>query len=149
MLCPGGLTARLTAADADLIQSCLGRAFHGATCSELNAQERIARNFFQHRDSSLEHSRVLLADGVPVGACLISHRYYYSHDRAYPYVDLIAVDPSLRRHGMGRALLRTSMRSLWEDGHRSVIHAHIRRGNLGSETLFRGCDFIFWRRDDD
>ncbi len=148
-LCPQGAAVRLALGDAALVRSCLERAFHGADPAEFAAKGRIARDYFSHRDSWPEHSRIFLVRGEPVGVCLISQRFYYSQERAYPYVDVIAVDPSLRRQGLGQTLLRMSMRSLWAEGHRSIIHAHIRRGNVGSESLFRGCDFLFWRRDDD
>ena len=91
---------------------------------------------------------MVVVDDSPAGACLVSMRHYYSSERDYPYVDMIAVNPQFRARGLGSALLCQALDSLVAAGHRSIVHAHIRRGNIASERLFTGQGFLRWFRDD-
>lgn len=129
------------------LRSAAEPAFEQADSVELGALERILSSFLTHRDSRLEHSWILYDSGKPVGLCLISERYYYSPERRTPYVDLVAVSPSFRQQGVASQLLFRAASSLWDDGYRSVIHAHIRRGNTSSEQLFRKHGFLLWHAD--
>lgn len=129
------------------LRSAAQPAFEQADSVDLEALERILSSFLTQRDSLLEHSWILHESGKPVGLCLISERYYYSPERRTPYVDLVAVSPSYRQRGAASQLLFRAASSLWDDGHRSVIHAHIRRGNTSSERLFRKHGFLLWHAD--
>ena len=118
-----------------------------ADSMERGALERILSSFLTHRESRTEHSWLLRESDVPIGVCLISERYYYSPERRTPYVDLVAVAPTHRQQGLASQLLCKSAWSLWSAGHRSVIHAHVRRGNTSSEQLFRKHGFLLWHAD--
>ena len=122
-------------------------SFEHADTMERTALDRILTSFLTHRDSNLEHSWMVSDQDTPIGLCLISQRHYYSSEKRAPYVDLVAVSPAYRHQGLASQLLTRSALSLWDAGFRTVIHAHIRRGNTASERLFRKHSFLLWLQD--
>jgi L-amino acid N-acyltransferase YncA len=123
-------------------------AFKDADPLDRQAYDRVILGYFDHRESMPKYSWLAVVDDSPAGACLVSMRHYYSSERDYPYVDMIAVNPQFRARGLGCALLSQALDSLVAAGHRSIVHAHIRRGNTASERLFAGRGFLRWFRDD-
>jgi ribosomal protein S18 acetylase RimI-like enzyme len=130
------------------LREATAQAFSDSDQVDRQAYERIVSGFLLHRESLLEHSWMVLVEGKPVGACLVSLRDYYSCQQDYPYIDLVATSPTYGGRGLGSALLAQAMATLTQDGHRSIVHAHIRRGNIASERLFKGQGYQRWRRDD-
>ena len=135
---------RLSAAAPAALRRGTEGAFQHSDSFERGAYERVLNGFFHHRESLREHSWLALMEDGPAGACLASRRHYYSAEQDYPYIDLVAVNPHYQGLGLGRALLTKTMSSLREDGHGSIIHAHIRRGNVASERLFQQLGFMPW-----
>ncbi len=144
---PEGRWQRLRGVSSAQLRAASEGAFELSDPMDRKALESILSHFPRSRDSLLDHSWMLVQGDQPVGLCLVSKRHYLTPDRALPYVDLVAVRPGDQRKGVASALLFKSGKSLWDDGYRELLHAHIRRGNSASEALFRRLGFLLWHKD--
>lgn len=106
--------------------------YEGETIDE--ARDEVAR-YFAGRPL-LEHSRLRIADGEPVSACLVSHW----GERACPIVSYVMTAPAWKSRGLAAELLGQSLASLAESGH-AEVRAVITEGNLPSEAVFRRAGF--------
>jgi RimJ/RimL family protein N-acetyltransferase len=108
-----------------------GRSTTRATIAE--ARQEVARHLAGGR---VEHSRLRIADGAPVSACLVSLR----GERGCPIVSYVLTAPAWKRRGLATDLLGRSLASLAAAGH-TELRAVITEGNLPSEAVFGRAGF--------
>ncbi len=127
-----------TPVDADALAELMLDAYLGTIDYEgetiVEARDEVAR--YLAGTPLLEHSRLRIADGEPVAACLVSHW----GERGCPIVSYVMTAPAWKSRGLAAELLGQSLASLAGAGH-TEVRAVITEGNLPSEAVFRRAGF--------
>jgi len=127
-----------TPLDAEALAQLMLDAYLGTIDYEeetiVEARDEVARYFTG--TPLLEHSRLRIADGEPVSACLVSHW----GERGCPIVSYVMTAPAWKSRGLAAELLGQSLASLAAAG-RTKVRAVITEGNVPSEAVFGRAGF--------
>lgn len=127
--------APVTDAHRDALATLLLAAYRG-TIDDEGEDLDDARDAIDHYLGIIvrDHSIVVTEAGIPVAISFVVVV------GGVHYIDPVAVDPSHKRRGIGRACVVASLRSM-ADASLSEVGATITDGNVASERLFHGLGF--------